>query len=239
MKNFLGEEWLDLSLTLSDKLSSQLSDKEISAAFGFASPATRCLVNNLCAVSTGVVFLDIGSYRGAVSLAAAFENPKAEVISIDSFTHDPRLPNPNATGGNTWKNVEKNRENLFDSYSSHPKVNTDNVTLITRYFQNVDYSKYKKPNLVFFDPSPLTKQMFDDFATHIIPACLDNFIVIFTGYDNPATAKIIDDMLETNKKIEVMYTRKRTKASIGGYRGGILVAGIRKKAPKDKKQQTV
>ena len=236
-RTYLGESWLDVSLELADRTQSKLTDREIENSFSLCGDSVRCLVNNLCAAS-GVVFLDIGCYRGAITFAGCYDNTNTEVISVDSFTHDPRQPRPFALDGNIWKNVQGHRDNLFSLYRGSSKINMDKIHLVTSHFQKVKYEKYTKPNLVFFDPSPVSERIYEEFFKTVVPCLLDSSMIIFTGYNNRDTASLIHKYLDNSKKFEVEYTRQKTSAGVGSYNPGLLIAGIKKiKAGKSKEQQ--
>ena len=238
MKTYLGEVWLDGCLELADKAQSKLTDRDVENSFSLCGDSIRSLINNLCAAS-GVVFLDIGCYRGAITFAACYDNPDTEIISVDSFTHDPRQPKPFSAEGTIWNNIKGHRDNLFNFYRGDSKVNKENVHLLSSFFQNVNYEEYNKPNLVFFDPSPVSDRIYEEFFRMVIPYLLDSSILIFTGYNNTNTANIINKYLYNSKKFEVEYTRERTSAGIGHYNPGLLIAGIKKKKTTKSKEQQV
>lgn len=231
----LSRKYVKAALEVADGEQSKISQRE-KENFGLSSSRLRCFINNIAAVDN-INFLEIGTYRGATALAAAYGNKKTKVYTVDNFKYDDREPKKWAPEDTIWENVKSQLESNIERYKDpNSGVNTDNIKLITGNFEDIDWSKLPKFDICFFDVSPVLDETYDLFFTKTIKAMAPESVIIFTNYSNEKHAEQLNQAFKDYENVvDIQWQEQRISGGLSDatkYYSGIAVVGIKKKADK-------
>jgi hypothetical protein len=219
------------ALELADNEHSKLSERE-KELFGLSSTRLRAFLNNLCS-KPQTSYLEIGVYRGATILSALYGNEGTKAVGVENFLYDDREPNKKAPEGFIWDNMQSQLEANLQRYSDEDaKVDISNITIIKDSFQNVDWSKQSKFDICFFDVSPVTVEVYQDFFDKVLPAMNTESVVIFSNYSNSQHAEQLDKVFSNNiDKVQVVWKEQRVSSGLSDstkYYSGIGIFSIKK-----------
>jgi predicted O-methyltransferase YrrM len=231
----ITQQWVAAALKLADQGQSKLTERE-RELFGLSSERLRCLINNVCAVKN-TSYLEIGLYRGATALAAAYGNETTRVVGVDHFKYDEREAKRWAPEGYIWDNMKSQMEANLNRYVTGDNgVNLDNIEVIESSFENVEWNKQKKFDVVFFDAVPVNTSLYDDFFNKTLQAVNSEAVLMFSQYSNPEHARELEAaILRHADKLDITWQEKRTNSGTSNarhYYSGVAIYGIKKKAAK-------
>jgi hypothetical protein len=228
----LNHAWVNASIEQADNERAKISERE-RELFGLSSLRLKCLVNNLCAAEK-TNYLEIGVYKGATIISAVMGND-VKAVGVDNFQYDEREPKRWAPEGFIWDNVKSQLEANIKRYDNHPETKIPgSINLIQSSFEEVDWVKQPKFNVVLFDISPINQKVYDDFFDNVLVALAQESVVVFTGQSNAQHAEELNkSLIRHNDKIEVQYSEIRVSggmADASKYYSGIRIIGFKKKA---------
>jgi hypothetical protein len=233
----ITEKLAQASLELADNEHSKISERE-RELFGLSSLRQRALINNLCS-TRNTRYLEIGVYRGATLLSALANNPTCRAIGVEDFSYDEREPKKKADPGKIWDNMKSQLYANIDRYKDpDSSVNTDNITIEEKSFENVAWSAHKDIDICFFDVNPVNKETYVKFFDKVLPSLSKEATIVFSNYSNESHAKQIDEVLAERADIEIDFKFHRISGGLSDstqYYSGILLVGITKKAKEIKK----
>jgi len=228
----VSEAFITTSLKMSDSERSRLTGIEKNT-HGLSSIRVKCLINNL-ASKVNTNYLEIGAYKGSTIIAALFDNPKTKATAVEHFLYDDREPDKWAPKGFIWDNMKSQFQSNLDKYKGHPdRLNRDNLTIIESSFQEVDWSKQPKFNLVFFDVAPVDVEVYDNFFEMVLPALTEEAVVVFSQQSSSIISEQLNDaFIKHQDKVEVVFKEYRISSNMSDskkYYSGLMIAGIKKK----------
>ena len=119
------------------------------------------------------------------------------------------------------------------------RLNLKNFTMIEDDFQNVDWTKQPKFDVVHFDVAPVSAEVYDDFFNYIVPALAPESVVVFSQQSNSDYAELLSKaILKHSDKVIERFRDYRISNSMSDsykYFSGIAMIGFKKKvgvAPK-------
>lgn len=227
----LTQEFVDAALELADNGQSKLSERE-RELFGLSSPRLRAFLNNLCSVK-GTTYLELGVYRGATLISALFGNPGCKAVAVDNYRYDEREPKRWAAENDIWHNMKSQLEANLERYKDpNLPVDLKNIQILESDFETVDWSKQPKFNVVFFDITPTSEQLYEAFFTKVINNLTTDSVLVFSNYSNQKHAKELDAVLaKFADSIEVQWKKQRVSGGLSDstqYYSGIAVFGVKK-----------
>ena len=228
----VNHAWVKAALEQADNERSKISERE-REIFGLSSTRLKCLINNLCAAEK-MNYLEIGVYKGSTIIPAVMGNDVI-AVGVDNFKYDEREPQRWAPEGFIWDNMKSQMEANIKRYDLHPETKIPgSISIIESPFEDVDWVKQPKFNVVMFDVSPLNQRVYDDFFEKVIVCLAQESVVVFTGQSNAQHAEELNkSLLRHNDKIEVLYSELRVSGGMADatrYYSGIRVIGFKKKA---------
>ncbi len=228
----LNHAWVKAALEQADNERSKISERE-KEIFGLSSIRLKCLINNLCAAEK-MNYLEIGVYKGSTIIPAVMRND-VKAVGVDNFKYDEREPQRWAPEGFIWDNMKSQMEANIKRYDLHPETKIPgSISIIESSFEEVDWVKQPKFNVVMFDVSPLNQKVYDDFFEKVTVCLAQESVVVFTGQSNAQHAEELNKSLLRHKdKIEVLYSELRVSGGMADatkYYSGIRVIGFKKKA---------
>lgn len=228
----LNHAWVKASLEQADNERSKISERE-RELFGLSSTRLKCLVNNLCAAEK-TNYLEIGVYKGSTIISAVMGND-AKAVGVDNFKYDEREPQRWAPEGYIWDNMKSQMEANIKRYDLHPETKIPgSISIVESSFEDVDWTKQPKFNVVMFDVSPLNQKVYDDFFEKVIVSLAQESVVIFTGQSNAQHAEELNkSLLRHTDKIESLYSEFRLSGGMADatkYYSGIRIIGFKKKS---------
>ena len=231
----ITKEWVQAALKLADNGQSKLTERE-RELFGLSSERLRCLINNVCAVKD-ISYLEIGIYRGSTALAAAYGNDTTRVVGVDNFKYDEREPDKWAPEGFIHSNMKSQMEANLARYTTGDNgVTLDNIEIIESNFEDIDWDKQKKFDVVFFDVVPVNTSLYDDFFNKTLKAMNTEAVLMFSQYSNPEHARDLEAaLLRHADKLDITWQEKRTNSGTSNanhYYSGVSIYGIKKKTVK-------
>ena len=217
-----------------DKEKGKPTDVERNRIHGLSTIRTRCLISNLC-TKTNTNYLEVGVYKGSTVIAAMFDNLSTKVVGIDHFKYDEREAAKWAPEGFIWDNMKSQLEAHLNMYKhAQDRLNTKNFTLIQDEFQNVDWTKQPKFDVVHFDVAPVSAEVYDDFFNFIVPALAPESVVVFSQQSNSDYAELLNKaILKHSDKVIERFKEYRISNSMSDsfkYFSGIAMVGFKKKA---------
>jgi len=229
----MSESFCMTALNMADKEKGKPTDVERNRIHGLSTIRTRCLISNLCAKSN-TNYLEIGVYKGSTVISAMFDNLTTKVVGVDHFKYDEREANKWAPEGFIWDNMKSQLEAHLNMYKHSPdRLKLDNFTLIESPFQEVDWTKQPKFDVIHFDVNPITSTIYDEFFENITTAMAPECVVIFTQQSDSTTAeKLNKALIKHSDKVIERFKEYRISNSLSDsskYFSGIAMVGLKKK----------
>jgi len=229
----ITQPFVKAALELSDNGQSKLNERE-REVYGLSSTRLRSLINNLCS-KPDTNYLEVGTYRGATLISAAYGNPTCKVVGIDNFMYDEREPKRVPPKGYIWDNMKSQLEANLGRYAdSGTGLNIKNISFIQSDFQSADLVEFPSFDLCFFDVSPVNAAIYDDFFNLILTKMSATSVVVFSAYSNVSHAKELDEAFSRHAdKVDVAWKEQRISNGTSDstqYFSGIGIFGITKKA---------
>ena len=209
------------------------TDRERNRIFGLSTIRQRVLISNLCS-SKNINFLEIGVYKGSTLISAMLDNPTMKAVGVEHYLYDDRESPKWAPEGFIWDNMKSQLEANLDIYR-HEKERLDvkNLTMIEKPFEEVDWSKQPKFDIVHFDVAPVSEKVYDDFFSLVVPSLANESVVIFTQQSNHEYADLLNKaLLKYTNNVEERFKEYRTSSSMSDsykYFSGIVMIGLKKK----------
>ncbi len=110
--------------------------------------------------------------------------------------------------------------------------------MIEKPFEEVDWAKQPKFDVVHFDVAPVSEKVYDDFFTLVLPSLANESVVVFTQQSNNEYAQLLNKaLLKHTDKVEERFKEYRVSSGMSDvfkYFSGIVMIGFKKKiiAPK-------
>jgi predicted O-methyltransferase YrrM len=188
---------------------SKLTQEELNVV-GFAPPQARHLLNNLCSFP-GCNYLEIGSFKGASVISAAYKNLNGRFTAVDDFSEFADQP------GNLKANLASYRE-------------TCQIRFVEGDCFTMDKAKLPKDVNVYFYDGNHSVESQERGITEFSDLLADRFILIVDDYSwsdpNVGTARALEKM---NYNIELRLELHDDGNKQGWWNGLlILVANKRK-----------
>ena len=221
------------ALKLADNERGKPTDRERNRIFGLSTPRNRILINNLCS-KENINFLEIGVYKGATLISALIDNPTVKAVAVEHFLYDDRESPKQAPEGYIWDNMKSQLYDNINIYRNEKdRLNSDNITFIEKSFEEVDWSKQPKFDVVHFDVAPITPNTYEDFFNLVVPALSADSVVVFTQQSNPAYAELLNKaILKHSDKVSEEFKEYRISNSMSDsfkFFSGIAMVGFKKK----------
>ena len=200
---------------------------------GLSTIRSTMSLNNLC-LKPNSKFLEIGLYKGATFISALFDNPTVKGVGVEHFLYDDRESQKWAPEGFIWDNMKSHLEDNLHIYRHEKdRLNTDNIEIIQSAFEEVDWSKQPKFDVVHFDVMPITEKTYDDFFNLVTPALATDSVVVFTQQSNHMYAEMLNAaILKHTDKVTETFKEYRVSGSMSdstSYYSGVVVVGFKKK----------
>lgn len=235
----MSETFCKTALNMADKEKGKPTDVERNRIHGLSTIRTRCLISNLCA-KTNTNYLEIGVYKGSTIISAMFDNLTVKAVGVDHFLYDEREANKWAPEGFIWDNMKSQLESHLNMYKhAEDRLKLDNFTMIESSFQEVDWAKQPKFDVVHFDVAPVSAEVYDDFFEFVVPALAPESVVIFSQQSNSEYAELLNKaILKHSDKVIERFKEYRISNSMSDsykYFSGVAMIGFKKKtgvAPK-------
>ena len=229
----MSESFCSTALKMADKEKGKPTDVERNRIHGLSTIRSRCLISNLCAKAK-TNYLEIGVYKGSTVISAMFDNPTIKVVGVEHFLYDDREANKWAPEGFIWDNMKSQLEANLNLYrGQEDRLNANNFTLIEKPFEEVDWKKQPKFDVVHFDVSPVSEKVYDDFFELVVPALATESVVVFTQQSNSDYAEMLNQALlkHSDKVIERFkeYRISNSMSDASKYYSGIAMVGLKKK----------
>jgi len=221
------------ALHMADNERGKPTERERNRLFGLSTVRQRCLLNNLCS-KPNTKFLEIGLYKGSTFISALFDNPTTKGVGVEHYLYDDRESPKWAPEGFIWDNMKSHLEANMNIYRNEKeRLNTDNIEIIESAFEDVDWSKQPKFDVVHFDVMPIDEKTYDDFFNLVVPSLATDSVVVFTQQSNQTYAKLLNEaILKHSDKVTEVFKEYRVSNSMSDsfhYYSGILMIGFKKK----------
>jgi hypothetical protein len=231
------------ALKMADREKGKPTDRERNRLFGLSTIRQRCLLNNLCS-KPNINFLEVGVYKGATLISALFDNPTVKAVGVEHYLYDDRESPKWAPEGFIWDNMKSHLEaNLHIYRNEKDRLNTDNIEIIQSAFEEVDWSKQRKFDVVHFDVTPVTEQTYDDFFNLVVPSLATDSVVVFTLQSDKMYAELLNAaVLKHADKVTQTFKEYRVTNSMSdsfNYYSGVAMIGFKKKSVAAVKPKTV
>tara|TARA_Y100001937_G_scaffold14738_1_gene19918 strand:- start:5354 stop:6139 length:786 start_codon:yes stop_codon:yes gene_type:complete len=209
------------------------TDRERNRIFGLSTIRQRVLLSNLCS-SKNINFLEIGVYKGSTLISAMFDNPTVKAVGVEHYLYDDRESPKWAPKGFIWDNMKSQLEASLNIYRNEKdRLDVNNLTIIEKPFEEVDWSKQPKFDVVHFDVAPLSEKVYDDFFSLVVPSLATESVVVFTQQSNYEYAELLNKaLLKYTDKVEERFKEYRVSTSMSDsfkYFSGIAMIGFKKK----------
>lgn len=228
----MSESFCKTALNMADREKGKPTDVERNKIHGLSTIRTRCLISNLCA-KANTNYLEIGVYKGSTIIAAMFDNLTTKAVGIEHFLYDEREANKWAPEGHIWDNMKSQLEANIGIYRTRERLNADNFTLIEKPFEEVDWSKQPKFDVVHFDVAPVSEKVYDDFFSLVVPSLATESVVIFSQQSNSQFAELLNKaLLKHSDKVTERFKEYRISNSMSDsykYFSGIAMVGLKRK----------
>jgi hypothetical protein len=210
------------------------TDRERNLIFGLSTIRQRCLLNNLCD-KENINFLEVGVYKGATLISALLDNTKVKAVGVEHYLYDDRESPKWAPEGFIWDNMKSQLESNLHIYRNEKnRLNTDNITIIEKSFEEIDWAKQPKFNVVHFDVDPITENTYENFFKLVAPSLASESVVVFTQQSNKINAELLNKaILKHSDTIEEVFKEYRVSNSMSDsfkYFSGIAMVGFKQKA---------
>ena len=177
---------------------------------GLSGKKYRHMINNLIALIKKPRYLEIGSWKGSTSCAAAIENILC-ITCIDDWSEK--------FEGRSWGYVE-NPEKVFKNNIKKCIDKETKFKLIKKDFRSVNYKELGKYNLYLFDGPHHEKDQYDAL-TFVHTALEKKFILIVDDWNwdqvRLGTNKAIQDLnFKIIAGLEIMTTHNSSSAYVQG-----------------------
>ena len=177
---------------------------------GLSGKKYRHMINNLIALIKKPRYLEIGSWKGSTSCAAAIENILC-ITCIDDWSEK--------FEGRSWGYVE-NPEKVFKNNIKKCIDKETKFKLIKKDFRSVNYKELGKYNLYLFDGPHHEKDQYDAL-TFVHTALEKKFILIVDDWNwdqvRLGTNKAIQDLnFKIIAGLEIMTTQNSSSAYVQG-----------------------
>jgi len=230
----MSESFCRTALNMADKEKGKPTDVERNRIHGLSTIRTRCLISNLC-TKANTNYLEIGVYKGSTVVAAMFDNLSVKAVGVENFLYDEREANKWAPEGFIWDNMKSQLESTLNLYrGKEDRLKKDNFTLIEDSFENVDWTKQPKFDVVHFDVAPVSEEVYDNFFNLVIPSLAPESVVVFSQQSNSAYAEMLNKaILKHSDKVIERFKEYRISNSMSDsykYFSGIAMIGFKKKA---------
>lgn len=163
--------------------------------YSLAGEGMKHLVNALCDTGMPVNYLELGAYRGALTVAAVWDNQVTAYV-VDNFKWDQTAPNRYAEEGHP--NVETALNNSIKAYKESWK-GPNEITVVKGDLEDPSTVKQidKKIDIVFHDANKKGKWA-DDFLSQYKDT-LDKFCLIaVTKFQDVGTRGSFENALKDN-----------------------------------------
>ena len=228
----MSESFCKTALKMADNERGKPTDIERNKIHGLSTVRTRCLISNLCA-KANTNYLEIGVYKGSTIIAALFDNLTTKAVGVEHFLYDESEADKWAPEGFIWDNMKSQLEANLSIYRTKERLNRDNFTLIEKPFQDVDWAKQPKFDVVHFDVAPVNEQVYDDFFSLVLPSLATESVVIFTQQSNSSFADLLNSaLLKHSDKVTERFKEYRISNSMSDsykYFSGIAMVGLKRK----------
>ena len=228
----MSESFCKTALNMADREKGKPTDVERNKIHGLSTIRTRCLISNLCA-KANTNYLEIGVYKGSTIIAALFDNLSTKAVGIEHFLYDEREANKWAPEGHIWDNMKSQLEANLGIYRTRERLNADNFTLIEKPFEEVDWSKQPKFDVVHFDVAPVSEKVYDDFFSLVVPSLATESVVVFSQQSNSQFAELLNKaLLKHSDKVTERFKEYRISNSMSDsykYFSGIAMIGLKRK----------
>lgn len=228
----MSESFCKTALNMADREKGKPTDVERNKIHGLSTIRTRCLISNLCA-KANTNYLEIGVYKGSTIIAAMFDNLTTKAVGVEHFLYDEREANKWAPEGHIWDNMKSQLEANIGIYRTRERLNADNFTLIEKPFEEVDWSKQPKFDVVHFDVAPVSEKVYDDFFSLVVPSLATESVVIFSQQSNSQFAELLNKaLLKHSDKVTERFKEYRISNSMSDsykYFSGIAMVGLKRK----------
>lgn len=228
----MSESFCKTALNMADREKGKPTDVERNKIHGLSTIRTRCLISNLCA-KANTNYLEIGVYKGSTIIAALFDNLTTKAVGVEHFLYDEREANKWAPEGHIWDNMKSQLEANIGIYRTRERLNADNFTLIEKPFEEVDWSKQPKFDVVHFDVAPVSEKVYDDFFSLVVPSLATESVVIFSQQSNSQFAELLNKaLLKHSDKVTERFKEYRISNSMSDsykYFSGIAMVGLKRK----------
>ena len=228
----MSESFCKTALNMADREKGKPTDVERNKIHGLSTIRTRCLISNLCA-KANTNYLEIGVYKGSTIIAAMFDNLSTKAVGIEHFLYDEREANKWAPEGHIWDNMKSQLEANLGIYRTRERLNIDNFTLIEKPFEEVDWSKQPKFDVMHFDVAPVSEKVYDDFFSLVVPSLAMESVVVFTQQSNSQFAELLNKaILKHSDIVTERFKEYRISNSMSDsykYFSGIAMVGLKRK----------
>ena len=229
----MSDTFCRTALNMADKEKGKPTDVERNRIHGLSTIRTRCLISNLC-TKTNTNYLEIGVYKGSTVISAMFDNLTTKVVGVDHFKYDEREADKWAPEGFIWDNMKSQLEAHLNMYKHAPdRLKLDNFTMIESSFQEVNWTKQPKFDVVHFDVAPVSEEIYDDFFNLVVPALAPESVVVFSQQSNSDYADLLNKaLLKHSDKVIERFKEYRISNSMSDsykYFSGIAMIGLKKK----------
>lgn len=229
----MSETFCQTALNMADREKGKPTDVERNRIHGLSTIRTRCLISNLC-TKTNTNYLEIGVYKGSTVISAMFDNLTTKVVGVDHFLYDEREANKWAPEGFIWDNMKSQLESNLNMYKhAKDRLNIDNFTMIQSSFEDVDWTKQPKFDVIHFDIAPISEKIYNEFFEKVSVAMAPECVVVFSQQSDSSTAeKLNKALLNHSDKVIERFKEYRISNSLSDsrkYFSGIALVGLKKK----------
>lgn len=226
-----SEAFVKACLAQADGENSKLSDIEKNRMSGLSSIKLKCFLNNLCS-KDNTRYLEVGVYKGATLISAAYGNKSTKVFGIDDFTYDELEPKKYNEAG--WSNVKSELELRLDRYKNLPEEYAfGEVKVIEESFEKVNTKQLPKFDVIFFDVAPVKDGIYEKFFRHLSSVFSNDTLVIFSNYSDEYSSDLLhQEIAKQSENFDINF--KLQKISSGNsnafeYYSGIAIYSFAKK----------
>lgn len=190
--------------------------KEILELQGMSSNKNRHFLNNLLSLHQNPKYLEVGVWKGSTFISANYDNTTTKSVAVDNFSE--------FLNGAEAQEMTDNFNSKISRY-----IQNKNVEFIESDYKNVDFSRFEKFNIYFYDGNHSEEEQYNAFK-YLDSYLEDRFICIVDDWN-------WDDVKNGTRRIFSEYGYKIVweKELPAGYNGdlegwwnGLYVAYIEK-----------